>query len=296
MTLVGGHICAARPLRLLLSYHYFKAVDLDALAALFEGYPLEILADSGAYSAFTTGATITVAEYAEWLNRWARYFTAAAALDVIGDADASVRQTDDLRALVTPALPIMPVFHSTDGDWSYLDHYQRHYDYVGVSPIGLLYKAPTLIDRWLAAAFERRAPHVRYHGFGVTGTSTLQHPWHSADSSTFSVFAQFAELNLWDAPRYRRVPMRNREAVFKARALLAAHGLRPGILPAMGSCDARAFAASVRAHRAAEGWFSTHGGAQRLYLAVQAGGGLGPPKLRAALDLIREGDDATGTT
>lgn len=290
---LGGGFSAARPLRILLSYHYFKAVDLDALAALFAGYPLDVLGDSGAYSAFTTGATITVAEYAAWLNRWAHIIPAAAALDVIGDAPASVRQARELRALVDPRVEVVPVFHSTDGDWSYLDAYQREFSYIGISPIGHLYKNPELLDAWLAEAFARRRPEVRYHGFGVTGTRTLRFPWHSADSSTYSTFARFVELNLWHEARarYVRVPMRNRRAAYEARELLAAYHLRPGDLMSMGTADVRAFAASIRAHRAAEQWYAAHGGARALFLALQAGGGNGPPNVRAALDLIRAQDD-----
>lgn len=281
--LIGGGINAARPLRMLYSYHFFKDTNFDALfAEHFAGIPCDLLADSGAFSAYTTGAVITVEEYAAWLWKWQHVFKVAAALDVIGDADASVAQSVRLRELAPPSTTIVPVFHSTDGDWAYLQRYiDLGFDYIGISPIGNLYKAPALLDRWLAECFSRRPAHVRYHGFGVTGSRTLKFPWYTVDSATFSMVFQYAEFPAWDTRTcgFRRIASRAPGELLSDSATLRAHGVRVSDLVVLRSRDARyteevearLLAGVVRAYRAAENWLEAHGGARALFLATSVG-------------------------
>jgi hypothetical protein len=75
-------------LRLLVSYHYHRDTDLAALVGELGG-DVDLFADSGAYSAATTGATIHLADYAAWLRHWAPLLTVQSALDVIGDHEAT---------------------------------------------------------------------------------------------------------------------------------------------------------------------------------------------------------------
>jgi hypothetical protein len=85
-----------QPPKFLLSYWFGRKLDLDQLV---EGMPTKpmLFADSGAYSAWTRGATIDRKDYAAWLKRWQHLITTAVNLDVIRDVDAThANQTSDL--------------------------------------------------------------------------------------------------------------------------------------------------------------------------------------------------------
>lgn len=227
-----------KPLRLLLSYHYFRDDDIGKLIAeCFHGTQLDLFADSGAYSAYTTGTRITVQEYAEWLRKWGHLFTCAAALDVIGSAKDSYEQTGLLRNMVDPKLPIIPIFHSNDeadgekGQWNWLTRYlDDGYDYIGISPTGNIYSSPKWLQAWLARCFKMARPGVRYHGFGVTGWKVLlSFPWYSVDSSSWTAGFRFASLQLFDEQRGRmeKIDMRQKGELLKFSKLLGAYGVRP---------------------------------------------------------------------
>ena len=61
---------AAMKLRILLSYHYYKDTDLDALFAKYftPPYP-DVFADSGAFSAASQGIQIDIKEYQSGRDR-----------------------------------------------------------------------------------------------------------------------------------------------------------------------------------------------------------------------------------
>lgn len=76
----------------LVSYHYWRNRDISALA----GFTL--IADSGAFSADTQGAVITLADLCAWATEWREHFAWVAALDVIGDPVASHRNWELMRS------------------------------------------------------------------------------------------------------------------------------------------------------------------------------------------------------
>ena len=61
-----------QPARILISYWYCKDLNMsafvDRLRAHAAPYGLDIFADSGAFTAWTQGVSITPHEYAEWLD------------------------------------------------------------------------------------------------------------------------------------------------------------------------------------------------------------------------------------
>ena len=106
------------PLPLLVSFHYWRDVDMDAALGDYAG-KARILADSGAYSATSIGATIDWREYVAWLRRWRHLIAEASNLDVIGNAEAGY---DNLRRIedAAPGVPIIPVYH-TGAAWRWLE-------------------------------------------------------------------------------------------------------------------------------------------------------------------------------
>ena len=116
-------------LRILVSYHYYKNTDLDALFAkhFTKPYP-DVFADSGAFSAMTQSVEIDWRDYAAWVKRWRHLFTAYANLDVIGNAEAT---WENQQRLENVGLKPVPVFHVGE-DWSYLECMVKRYTYIAL--------------------------------------------------------------------------------------------------------------------------------------------------------------------
>src|SRR5687768_14316166 len=91
---------------------------------------LRLIADSGAYSAFTQGSKIILGEYAAWLRRWQPHLHWAAALDVFGEPEISLNNFRTLRD--QHGLATIPTVHiGTDPTW--LDVYANEgVDFVGL--------------------------------------------------------------------------------------------------------------------------------------------------------------------
>lgn len=270
----GQHI-SERPLRLLLSYHYFKDEDIERLKNVeLAGFKdVQLFADSGAFSVWSAGATITVPEYAAWLKRWGHCFTVAAALDVIGDAEASYRQSNELRDIVD-TVEIMPVYHATDdGGFAYLRKYvDAGYTYVGVSPTALRTSNPRLMDTWIAKCFDLRPEGVRYHGFGVTGWGRLKkHPWYSVDSTSWVSGFRFASLHLFDyrAGDWVSIEQRDGKSILAASSVLKLYGLQPKDVRADKYDRDQLVRALLESWHAAEDWLTKkHGRQHRIYLGT----------------------------
>lgn len=264
-----------RPLRILFSYHYYRDEDMASrIQVVLKDVPTDVFADSGAYSAWTLGQTIEVPAYADWLARWGHLFTCAATLDVIGDPVGSFKQTEQLRKMVDPRLEIVPVFHSNDpGGLAWLQRYiDAGYTYIGISPTGAIYGNPKLMKAWLTQCFRAKPPHVRYHGFGVTGWDTLKSfPWYSVDSSSWASGFRYATLSLFDPKRgnWRRFSMRKRAELLANLDILERYGLTAAETRADAYDRVAICAACVRSWQLAEEWLEEHHGtAQRLYLGT----------------------------
>lgn len=221
-----------QPLRVLMSYHYFKRSNVREMVNSLSHLGVDVFADSGAYSAFTTGATITVREYAAWLKEWRGCFSAAAALDVIGNPHASLAQTHELVAeLGDIGCPVIPVYHGTDGSIDWLDRYiDAGFKYIGIAP-GPVRRDRKLFMHWLRACFARKPDDVGYHGFAVTGIDAMRaFPWYSVDSTSWMSGLRYGNLGLWDAAarRYRVLDMRNARKLMDAQPMLGAYGLQLG--------------------------------------------------------------------
>lgn len=212
-------------LRILVSYARAKQVDLSLLDD-YDG-PVELFADSGAFSVRSLGITIRLADYAAWLRDWRGLITTAASLDVIGDHAASAR---NLRALHDRGLNVLPVFH-LGTPWPELDALCRDHRYLalgGMVPASSQYQR---LMRWLVRCFRTAREHdVVYHGFGQTALAVLSRlPFYTVDSSTWSTGGRYAQVTLFDPRTARFVTIRygNREQVYAHRSLIRAHGGDP---------------------------------------------------------------------
>jgi len=189
-------------LRILLSYWYYKDVNLDELFAKYftRPYP-DVMADSGGFSAETQGAKIDIAEYAEWIHRYNHLFTTYANLDVIGDAVATAKNQ---RKLEDAGLSPMPVFHAS-GDFGPLKELLADgYSYIALGGLVPYSMQPKIRMRFCIKAFQMARDRAVFHGFGVTSWELMSSlPWYSVDSSSWGQGFRFGSVPLFDEKKGR---------------------------------------------------------------------------------------------
>jgi len=173
------------PIDVLTSYHYFRT-DAERMANLHDQGIMRFVADSGAFSAHQLGATIKLADYAAWCHQLRSRLHWCAALDVIGDPQASWTNWTTLQD--RHHLQTVPTLHAgTDPKW--LDAYARQgVDLIGLGGMAGLGQAPRAY-RWAVHTIRHARDHwpqMRFHFWGVTGWQFLETlPAWSADSSGF---------------------------------------------------------------------------------------------------------------
>ncbi|AEW92952.1 MULTISPECIES: hypothetical protein [Streptomycetaceae] len=220
-------------LRCLTSYAYWRDTDMGELVGdlqALHGGRVEIFADSGAFSVATTGSTIKLADYAAWLHQWRHVITTAATLDVIGDPEATHRNT---ATLLNAGLNVLPAFH-VGTPWPMLEDLCSRHAYLALGGMVPHSKRPDDVMRWLIRAFRIARHHgAVYHGFGQTRFATIAAlPFYSVDSSAWVSGARYGNITLWDDRRCRlvTVPVGRPTEARKHAALLRTHGADPAVV------------------------------------------------------------------
>lgn len=142
---------------------------------LYREYGIEVMADSGAFSAWKRGVELTVEGYMAWLddNSISQYFN----MDVVGDPQAS---EENLRVIEQAGYTPIPVFHY-GSMWSALDKLiGGKYPLIGIGgTVGQPYSRKVAFFEELFS----RYPDGRFHGLGFANRKLLeQFPFHSTDS------------------------------------------------------------------------------------------------------------------
>jgi hypothetical protein len=204
---------------LLLSYAFHEKTDLGKVRrGLVCG---RLLIDSGAFTAWSKGRPIKLDAYAEFLERWRGCWDHAITLDVIGDGDATKRNT---RRLHERGLPVMPVF--TRGDkLADFDAMVKDAGYVAVGgTVGMGAKP----QRERVAMLQRRAQDLGggIHALGVGSITALRmaRPY-SGDTSMLSSAFKYGKFVYFDGRDVKVLTAADRAAVAKARNHLRAHGV-----------------------------------------------------------------------
>ena len=138
--------------------------------------------DSGAYTAKNKNKNIDIDALVKEIKEGGWH--EAAALDVIGDPEASYKNAVYMRE---KGAKCFPTFHFGE-PWDYLKTYAASFDKVGLG--GLVpVKNSDDRDAWLGECFARIWPK-KTHGFGVMGRECLMtFPFHSVDSTSWEVGA-----------------------------------------------------------------------------------------------------------
>ena len=213
--------------KVLVSYWYYKDVDLDEMCEAFPGTVL-LFGDSGGFSAYTQGVSISVNDYAAWVRRWSHRLTNYANLDAIRDVDATAANQ---RALEAMGLAPLPVFHA-GSPMAELEPLLDAYPYVA---LGGLVGGPADPTMRFAAECFRRAKRTGtvFHGFGLTRHKLLVSlPWFSVDSSSWGGGHRFGRVPLWDERTHKfvAVSVGDPQSVFRYGRLIRQHGVDPNDL------------------------------------------------------------------
>ena len=179
--------------------------DDDPYAAHLASTSMEVMLDSGAYSAWKSGTVIDVHQYGDFVERNHEWIHDFANLDVIptgtsaDDAETAAQQSwDNLKALERRGLEPIPVFHIGER-WYWLEKLiNEGYTTIGLGGVADLHRAAR--KKWFDQVFSRLADEhgecpVRLHGFGVTDSELLDsYPFYSGDSQTWIAIASNHEV------------------------------------------------------------------------------------------------------
>jgi hypothetical protein len=191
------------PVDALVSYHYYQS-DTLMTAVTGPGH-LRLIGDSGAFSAYAQGKTVKLADYAAWCTRWAGALTWVAALDVIGDPDATFANWAAFRDRW--GIDSVPTIHA-GADPALLDRYAEcGVDFVGLGGlVGVAKRAFPWMVRVMRYGRDRH-PGMRFHAWGVTNRKILDVlPVYSADSS--GIMGQgyrYGRIRLFDPDTHRDI-------------------------------------------------------------------------------------------
>jgi len=178
---------------------------------LKRGSSVDLMLDSGAYTAFRQGVKLNVSDYVEFIHQNRHLIDTYVNLDVIPGAvghvtshheaeEAAEQGWSNFRAMRAEGLEPIPVFHV--GERMYW--LERMLD-KGCTYIGLGGTIPLAIDMerrqsWYDACFtricdDRGTPRVRVHGFGLTTLPLLaRYPWYSVDSSRWMLLGGYGSV------------------------------------------------------------------------------------------------------
>ena len=194
-----------------------------------DGTPPSIIADSGAFSAYTMGWQVQPADYAAWLRRWGHVFDYAITLDVINDAEGTWASHHETQQL-TGRRP-MPVVHY-DAPLTVFDRYRNDghtliavggFALPGRAQPGRRYRRMIQVSKWA------HTNDCRLHGLGVGNFAQMYElPWWAVDSSTWNIAHRYGRTSVFNPARGEMltVPRRNGAAhETRTARLLRARGV-----------------------------------------------------------------------
>lgn len=145
-----------------------------------------IFVDSGAFTAYSKGATIEIDDYIEHIYEHKKYLYCYANLDVINRPKESA---ENLRIMKESGLFPMPVIHYGTSV-AYMRKIAEEHDYIGLGCFnkGTLGKEKELqFSRRIMQICREVRPDARFHAFGVSDPKLIYNEdWFSADHTNWA--------------------------------------------------------------------------------------------------------------
>lgn len=161
--------------QLLIAYPFLKKKQIKPNQKFF--------IDSGAYSVMTSGITINIDEYIEFLHK--EKYTIYAGLDVIGDAEKTKINNDYMKEA---GLNPIPAYHYGE-PIEYLNYYLDNYDYIAIGGLVPIKHQRTSLFMFLDQCFSHITKHKsipKVHGFGLVNWEALKrYPFYSVDATSW---------------------------------------------------------------------------------------------------------------
>ena len=223
------------------SFAYFAKTDLGKLVrrARERGVEVDFMADSGAFTAYTTGKQVSLKGYATWLQVYGPYVNCAMTLDVIGDPAASGRNTLDLEQMVGDATYVIPIFH-VGSPWAELERWCSTHPFIALGGGVAVNARGKAMMQWLIRAHKiARAHGAVLHGLGMTRPPYPDLlPFYSVDSSFWTTAARHGTITLFDQHKGRWVCVRHvedpRRGIRRPAQLIRTYGGNPTALAQPG--------------------------------------------------------------
>jgi len=187
---------------LLISYHYLgcRAEELTwQIWKEAKARGVGVVLDSGAFSASTLGAPISVLDYGKFVSRFHGKFDWVASLDVIGDHERTWKNWQVLRQYHEEIVPCVHYGSPPEEALRYVKAGATRLALGGLVPHrASLKRSDSEPSRWLDQIFRslsQHAPLIPVHGFGVSGPDVLgRYRWTTVDSTTAINNAMFRKL------------------------------------------------------------------------------------------------------
>jgi hypothetical protein len=183
---------------ILESWHY---VGKQTFVDVMRENGAKVFLDSGAFSAYTLGVTLSVDDYCDYIHRNRDIIREedgclmASVLDGIGDA----RQTGiNQEAMEAKGVRPLPCFHFGEPP-EYLEWYVRNYEYITLG--GMVGASTPQLREWLEKVWQgylldgSGRAKIKVHGFGITAVPLMEEfDWYSCDSSSWIQSAAFGSI------------------------------------------------------------------------------------------------------
>lgn len=193
---VDGHVTALHTAvkngcrHLMLSYHYRKSYGEKQMKR-FRKLGLHLFLDSGAFSAWKSGAKINIDEYIQYIKKY--YIGKYIVLDVVGDAEQTYK---NLKYMESQGLQPIPVFH-LGSDIKYLKQLVDE-EYYCICLGGTVGSSRGERIKFFDECFTK-FPDTYFHGLGMTDPKLmLRYPWFSVDSTTWLIGRKMCKLQTMD--------------------------------------------------------------------------------------------------
>lgn len=165
------------------SYHY---IHKGKFAQQIRDDGVKVFLDSGAFSAFSLGVSVSIEAYADFIKANKDIIEMASVLDAIGDPVGTYHNQKKLESL---GVEVLPCFHFGE-PLDLCEHYVKNYPYITIG--GMVPIPNNKLEPWLDELWDRVLTdadgysRIKIHGFGLTARRLMQkYPWYSVDSSSW---------------------------------------------------------------------------------------------------------------